>query len=146
MVCSPPGARGTPGAEVGHGGYPCEPVSGPLDCQVNKNGKSAPPSCPSSFPSCGGQAGSLSFGSSPNDTLLCPHHHNVSGPKGGGGDNAGGISSHRSLWGHHCPLGTSPLLMMLKGTIHFLLYPSTCPSCQILQVSQLEGLWQNVHL
>ena len=27
-----------------------------------------------------------------------------------------------------------------------LLHPSTCTSCQVFQVYQLEGLWQNVHV
>ena len=42
------------------------------------------------------------------------------------------------LWGR--PTGTT------VGTSHPLLHPSTSTSCQILQVSQLEWLWQNVHV
>ena len=45
------------------------------------------------------------------------------------------------------PLGSSTLPMALqRGPPGSLPCPSTGTSCQILQGSQLEGLWQNVHM
>ena len=54
MLCSLPGLRGTPGAGVGHGWYPCEPVSRPHDCCIHEAGKSAPPSSGAPSPSVEG--------------------------------------------------------------------------------------------
>ena len=100
-----------------------------------------------SFTLCGWLKGSLSFGAGPKESLSHPQHHNISGPKGGGGKNVGSVSSHRPLWGHHWPLRT---LYAPSGaarvTSHPLPHPSTHTSCQILQASQLEGLQQNIHL
>ena len=78
---------------------------------------------------------------------LYPHHHYISGLKGGVGNITGGTSFLRPLWGHCWPLvnfyapdGTA------QGTSSPLPHPSTSTSCQILQMSQLEGIWQNVHM
>ena len=86
-------------------------------------------------------------GAGPKESPLCPYCHYVGGPKGGGGDITGGASSLRPLGGHYWPLrklytprGTA------EGTCGSLPCPSTGTSCQILQVSELEGLWQNVHM
>ena len=105
MLCSLPGVSGSPGAGVGHGRYPCKPVSRFHDCQGPWSwwfGSSFPWG---SFPSCEGLMGSLSFGAGPKDSMSFPYHYYIGGCKGGGGgDITGGISSLRPLWGHHWSL------------------------------------------
>ena len=140
MLWSPPGAKGTPRAGVGHGVYPCKLLSGPCDCQGPQSWWVRSSFHQDPFYSCGGQVGSLPFGASPKQSPSCPHHHNISGLNGGGGDNVGGAPSFGPLWGHCWSLGN---LSASSGTIgrtsHPLPYPSTHTSCWILQASQLEG-------
>ena len=87
--------------------------------------------------------GSISFVAGPKESQSYPLHHHISGPKGEGGDITGGTSSLRPHWGHcwhlrnlHAPNSTA------GRTYHPLPHPSTSTSCQILQVSQIEGLSQ----
>ena len=71
-------------------------------------------------------------GQAPKKSISCPHHHNISGPKGGGGVYAGGPSSHRPLWGHHwCLRNLSTHDGTVGETMHPLPHPSTHTSCQI---------------
>ena len=145
-VCSPPGVRGTLGAGVGHDGYPCEPASEPCVCWGPQS--SWVSSSPLWSPSLGmeGQWASSSLEQAPKRAHDIPTIEG-GGPKGRGGDIIGGASSLRPLWGHcwllrnlYTPHGTA------EGTSGTLLHPLPSTFCWILQVSQLEGLWQNVHM
>ena len=115
MLCSLPGVGEPPKARVGHDGYPYKPVSGLYECwglwsqQVSSSFLWGP------FSYCGRLKGPFSFWLGPKESLSCPNHHNVGGPEGGGGDNAGAISSQDSSEAIGLPLGTSPLLAALQG-------------------------------
>ena len=132
------------GAGVGHVGYPCSQVVDLMSTGVHKAGKSAPPSSGTPSLSMEGQQALFSFGPSGKEIPSCPHH-NISGNEGRV-ENAGGIFPQAPLRPLLASQGPPYSQWCYREDHPPLLHSSTWISCQILQASQLEGLWQNGHL
>ena len=121
--------------ELAMAGIPACQLVDLMTAGVHKAKELAPLSSGTSSPSVE-PVGSPFFGSFPKDSPSCLHLHNVSGPKGGGGNSAGSAPSHGPHWGHFWPLGKlSASGGAPGGTSHPLSCPSTHTSHQILQVS-----------
>ena len=110
-----------------------------VSAKICKAGRSAPPSPMAPSPSVEGQQTPLS------DPAPKRAHHaptTTSFALRGEDDIAGGIPSHGFLQGHCWPLGKlSAFSGAAGGTSCPLPHPLACTSCQILQASQLKGLW-----